>query len=239
VDSKRIYARITSRLRERILRGTYRPLERLPSERELSKAFGVSRVTIRRVLVILKEERLIYRRQGSGTYVSPNPTRRIPLMIDYPGSMREHAPNVRRRVLRWGWEAAGEWAAEMLEIAPEEEVLDSERVDLLRRVPIAYDRLFLVRSSASRLTKQLLTRVDFIETWMKSGRFRLKSCRQIVETDGASPEVARHLRMKRGQPVLKSTELYITMDDRPAGVFVSFYHPTHICISSEYRWTDR
>jgi GntR family transcriptional regulator len=223
-------------MRDGIIKGRYRPFERFPSERALSETWGVSRVTMRRVLSILQEERLIFRRHGSGTFVSPNPTRLIPLMIDYAGSMRDHAPYARRRVLCWRWAPAGEWAAEMLEIAPDDLVLYSERVDTVRRVPIAYDRLYLVRSFAAALKEKHLSRVDFIETWAKVCRFRLKLCRQIVETNVPPSAVLSSLAMKPRQSVLRSTETYVAEDDRPAGVFVSYYHPAHICISSDYRW---
>ena len=64
---------ITQSLREAIIRGSYAKNERLPPERELAEAFGVSRNTVRQALQNLEEERLIVRRTGSGTYVSFRP----------------------------------------------------------------------------------------------------------------------------------------------------------------------
>jgi GntR family transcriptional regulator len=43
---------------------------RLPSETELSEAFGVSRVTVREALASLERKGLILRRQGLGTFVN-------------------------------------------------------------------------------------------------------------------------------------------------------------------------
>ena len=45
--------------------------EKLPTERELSERFGFSRMTIRQGLDLLEQESLIYRRHGSGSFVSP------------------------------------------------------------------------------------------------------------------------------------------------------------------------
>ena len=66
-------AGISQALREAIVRGSYARNERLPPERDLAEAFGVSRNTVRQALRRLEDERLIVRRTGSGTYVSFRP----------------------------------------------------------------------------------------------------------------------------------------------------------------------
>lgn len=43
---------------------------RLPSENILAKRFNISRNTLRQALQILQEDKIIYKRRGSGTYVS-------------------------------------------------------------------------------------------------------------------------------------------------------------------------
>lgn len=50
--------------------GRWRPGQRLPTERDLSEQYRVSRTTVRRVLAQLKDKGLITQTVGSGTYVS-------------------------------------------------------------------------------------------------------------------------------------------------------------------------
>ena len=61
-------------LRETILANlrsrTWRAGHRLPTERALSEQFGLSRSTVRRVLLDFKRKRLITQTVGSGTYVA-------------------------------------------------------------------------------------------------------------------------------------------------------------------------
>lgn len=52
-----------------ILSGTYQPGDKLPSENDLCKRFGVSRVTVRAALAQLVSEGLITKRQGKGAFV--------------------------------------------------------------------------------------------------------------------------------------------------------------------------
>jgi GntR family transcriptional regulator of arabinose operon len=63
------YQRVFDALRREILSGKYRPGEKLPSEADLVKRFGASRITIGRAVRELRGEDLIDRRAGSGTYV--------------------------------------------------------------------------------------------------------------------------------------------------------------------------
>lgn len=71
------YQSVADVLRREIAEGRY-PLESaLPTEAELSKRFGVSRQTVRQAVELLVNDGLIYRRQGSGTYVTNRPRRRV------------------------------------------------------------------------------------------------------------------------------------------------------------------
>jgi len=63
------YQHIYNALSADIAAGRVKPGERLPSEAELVKTFGASRITVTRALRDLKQAGLVERRAGSGTYV--------------------------------------------------------------------------------------------------------------------------------------------------------------------------
>ncbi len=65
-----LYAQIREALRTSILAGSYRSDARMPSENEMVRAFGVSRITVRQALNDLQKEGLIFKIHGKGTYVS-------------------------------------------------------------------------------------------------------------------------------------------------------------------------
>jgi len=65
-----LFHQLLSQLRDDILSGTYQPHDRFPSEPELCRLYGVSRATVRAALDKLVEQRLVYRLQGKGTFVS-------------------------------------------------------------------------------------------------------------------------------------------------------------------------
>ena len=63
------YRHVFDELRKEILSGRYQPGHKLPSEAELVKLFGTSRITVGRAVRDLQDQGLVERRAGSGTYV--------------------------------------------------------------------------------------------------------------------------------------------------------------------------
>ncbi|WP_086781373.1 GntR family transcriptional regulator [Crossiella equi] len=65
------YRQVASALRHKIDAGEYAPGSRLPSERELIDDFGVSRITIREAIGLLRVEGLVVAEHGKGVFVRP------------------------------------------------------------------------------------------------------------------------------------------------------------------------
>ena len=69
--SSPLYVQLAQTLSSAIREGRYQTNEALPSERVLSDALGLSRVTARKAIDQLVELGLVVRRQGSGNYIAP------------------------------------------------------------------------------------------------------------------------------------------------------------------------
>lgn len=65
-----LYEKIYHDLLEAIDRGTYRPGDRLPSEKELAESYGASRITSKKALEMLAEQGMISRMPGRGSFVT-------------------------------------------------------------------------------------------------------------------------------------------------------------------------
>jgi GntR family transcriptional regulator len=65
------YLQIAAVIRRRIEDGVWRPNEKIATLQELETEFKVARVTVRQAVKLLKDEGLVRRIQGKGTYVSP------------------------------------------------------------------------------------------------------------------------------------------------------------------------
>jgi len=69
----RLSDEVSRALEQRIRSAEYRPGSQLPTEKQLSVAFGVSRAVVREAVARLKAEGYVETRQGAGAYVAVRP----------------------------------------------------------------------------------------------------------------------------------------------------------------------
>jgi len=86
VPVTRSYEHIVRQIHEAIRSGQLQRGAKLPTERELSETFGVSRSVVREAVKVLAAQGIVESRQGSGTFVldSPAPFVSRTIMLDVP-----------------------------------------------------------------------------------------------------------------------------------------------------------
>ena len=83
-----LYEQIYEEIREKIEERGYRVGDRLPSEKELSEQYHVSRITSKKAVELLAEEGLVTRIPGKGTFVIEH--QELPKALEIPAdSMTE------------------------------------------------------------------------------------------------------------------------------------------------------
>ncbi len=93
-----LYHQLKLLLQQDIAQGVYQPSGRLPSEPELIRKFGVSRITVRQALDELEAEGMVVRRHGKGTYVAePRIEQELLRLTDFVEDMQQ-ADCIPRRV---------------------------------------------------------------------------------------------------------------------------------------------
>lgn len=74
-------------LLDQLKSGRWRAGDRLPTERELAERFELSRTTVRKALLELKQQGLIEQTVGSGTYVSEDASARLASVVQQDSAM--------------------------------------------------------------------------------------------------------------------------------------------------------
>jgi GntR family transcriptional regulator len=90
----------------------------LPSEAALGAEFGVSRVTVRRALELLRSEGLVHSRRGAGWFIAMDPIRQpLGRITTLEGALEAAGATPSRRVLEFAFEAAPSDVAKTLGLA--------------------------------------------------------------------------------------------------------------------------
>ena len=136
-----LYEQAHAVLGDMIQAGAYRPGSRLPSERVLGEALGVSRLTLRRALESLVAAGVLQRRPSRGWFVAAGPvTGATTELLSFArmGLARGLVPS--SRVLEHLVRPATLEESDILRVAPGAPVHDIERLRMLDGIPIAVDR---------------------------------------------------------------------------------------------------
>lgn len=136
-----VYVSIAAEIRDRITGEHLAPHTLLPSERELSEQFGVSRMTARSALSLLENEGYLYRRPPRGTFVAEP---RVAFRI---GSFSDEIARTGRRpgaVVLWAEEREPTPSAvKALDLAPGDRVHALQRLRLADDEPIAIETTYV------------------------------------------------------------------------------------------------
>lgn len=112
-----LYYQLGEILKQRLEGGGWEPDTLFPSEREIEEYFGVSRAVVRPALSLLERDGDIYRRRGSGTYVSA-PKRRVPIRGLIRSLREDRLGKSRIAVLRIRRQTNDEVIANYLDVSP-------------------------------------------------------------------------------------------------------------------------
>jgi GntR family transcriptional regulator len=145
-----LYYQLQELLKEQIESGVWAPGDPLPSEPELARGLGVSRVVVRQALAILEDDRQIVRRQGRGTFVAQ------PKLEHRAGGLSRllvtpRGPEVDIRVLDKRVAKVEQSIRRGLAVGAEEPILRVSTLLSMRGVTLAIGYSFFRRAEASWL----------------------------------------------------------------------------------------
>ncbi len=181
----------------------------LPSESDLSTEFGVSRVTIRRALEILREEGLVDARQGFGWYVAGPPLQQhLDELGTIEGQLERRGIKPERRVVEFAFRTATPRVAAVLGT---DQVLRVKRLNLADGVPFAVVTVWCPAELGQHLSRRDVERHPFYEVLGVA----LRGATQTIGADSVDGADAVLLDVPPGSPVLRCERITTDTTGRP------------------------
>ena len=213
-------------LRDRIRTGAFQAEQIIPGEQELTKRFGVSRITVKRALNELAAHGLVSRQRGRGTVVTYNAS--IPVVRGgfdgLLGALKQMGLTTEVEVLEVVTVVAGREIAEAMEMDRGLPVQRAIRLRRLERDTFSYLVSYVPGDIADRYDAEELEQTPQLALLERLG-VSVVEAEQSITAVAAEPHVAGALRIAPGSPLLKITRLMRDADGRPVQRIIAYYRP--------------
>jgi GntR family transcriptional regulator len=221
------YHQLKEILRERIRQGEWKPGDLIPSERELSETYSISRMTARQAITDLVNEGVFYREQGKGTFVAQNRiTQQLLHLTGFTEDIRARGQRPSTKVLSAAMLPADELVAEQLRIEPGTLVFSLRRLRLADDEPLAIEDSALNFKGCEGLLDEDLEHNSLYRLLEEKYGMPLMEAEQEIEAGLATSETAEILQIAVGSPVLFTRRTTFTDRNRPIEYARSVYRGT-------------
>jgi GntR family transcriptional regulator len=211
-----LYAQLEQILHTRITSGEWLPGQRIPSENELNRAYGLSRMTVRGVLTKLVGDGLLVRVPGKGTYVA---TPKINGVSPAYRGVREQLESLgyetSTRLVSVGRETPSSGVRERLALGEQDETYVIVRVRSVQGEPISLHRSYVPARLAPGLDGHDVVANQLCVVLEEHYGLPMKRVHEELEAVAVSTEDARHLGIRRGEPALQLQDVISDALSRP------------------------
>jgi GntR family transcriptional regulator len=203
VSQQALYSRLEELIRERIESREWPPGKRLPSERELSRQFGTSRMTTRKALDRLVAQGVLQKAPRRGTFVAHPKSSFVALTLrGFTRQAIEAGAAPTTSLLRFDRAMPSKQIAQRLGIAPSQLVYLIDRLRIVDGTPIALHQSRIPMDLAPALEQAHLERDSLYEVLASTYGLRVGHAEETLQSGLASEYEAVILGIRPGAPTL-------------------------------------
>lgn len=177
------------------------PDSAIPSERELMEAYAVSRATVRRAIESLVAEGVLRRVQGKGTFVAGPRVQSHLHLASFTQDMRRRGKTPSTRVVRVEAAVPPTEVSAWFGLGPSRRVWRVERVRLAADEPMAFEAGWYSPTLLPDLDRHDLGQ-SLYELFAREYGLAVDTAEQTVRSEAADDDLARHLGIRTGDPVM-------------------------------------
>ena len=202
-----LYVQLMEELETSIRNGVYKPGDKIMTEAEMAREYGVSLITVRKAVGSLMEKGMVVRKQGKGTFVTkPKYSRNMKKLQSFTEMCEQMGVKQGARVLENRLIAADKKVADRLGIEPGSNVVYISRLRLADGEPVQVEKSYFPLKYAFLLEEDLNDGSMFECLKEKAGA-KVASSEKMIELCRATAEEAALMDVKKGDYLLfvKST----------------------------------
>ena len=219
-----LYHQIFLQLRDEILSGQRAQGSPVATEKELSQIYAVSRITARRALAELAQQKFVARKRRVGTTVIYRaPVRPIEANMDQAvDSLLDFGRLTKVQVLAIRKEAASPSVAEAMHVKPGDPVMRAVRLRYLEGQPLGYVISYVPVELAAQVTRRALAHEPILKV-IKNAGYRLGKATQTVAAILADPVLCRSLGVEPRSAILRITRSVFDRSGKPILLTIAHY----------------
>lgn len=202
-----LYVQLMEELETSIRNGVYKPGDKIMTEAEMAKEYGVSLITVRKAVGSLMEKGLVVRKQGKGTFVTkPKYSRNMKKLQSFTEMCEQMGVKPGAQVLENRLIMADKKVADRLGIEPGSNVVYISRLRLADGEPVQVEKSYFPLKYAFLLEEDL-NNGSMFECLKEKAGAKVASSEKMIELCRATAEEVALMDVKKGDYLLfvKST----------------------------------
>lgn len=202
-----VYLRIHDQIKQEIEEGKWHVGDRLPSERELSEKFNVSRMTLRQAIQTLADEGILERKIGSGTYVARKKVQETMIgTTSFSDIIKAQGSVPSSKTISYFVTKPSSSEMEKLQLTEKDDIVKMERIRYSDDVPICFEVASVPYKLIADFEKEEVT-TSFYKTLAEKGNSSIGKSSQHISAVVASEKIAHFLDIKRGEAILRLSQI--------------------------------
>lgn len=222
-------------VRKNLSVGNWPPGYMIPSENELSREYGISRMTVRSVITKLVQEGLLFRIPGKGTYVSEQKI--IAKSLSYAGireQLEQMGYEVSTKLLSATREPGSEKLCRIFGLPADTQFLKLLRLRFIKGVPLSIHTSYIPSQLCPGLENLDLVNIQLCHLLSSEYNLTRTRTQETLESVAASPEEASLLHIREGHPLLLLEDTIFGENGKPYEYAKVIFRGDRITITLEF-----
>lgn len=220
-----LYLQLAQNIEDRIIKGTFKPGAKIPSETELIKKYSVSRITVRQAMTYLSEKDLIVRRRGLGSFVRRVDVKQpVETLFGLYQSLTKIVSGLTMKLREYQEEIPSLEVQENLQIQPDEKVLKFIRLYQLEEEILFAAEVFIPMAIAGTWNQDEASKKDSLQLLEEHAGIRISSMQVGVRAVKATESMSKYLQISENNPVLELRRLAFSEEGKPVQYAVAAFH---------------